>query len=514
MVPDLEKAASKCTKHETGIQKAEAALNSAVDKVFAKFCKEIRVANIREYETQRLSGAQARAKERLQYSKQIAALRSNLEYERNRDTEEDVVKFQGIIKADEKEMKTIEAKMEDLQKVIEKGTDQLAELREGLKEKQAELEKMNEDTKAVRNELKATNAKISSIQKAVTSNETQREQQRSQRHRLFKKCKLEEIYLPLADGSVSPDDLLETVDEAAAAATSGGVTTSGSTGPPLASADLDTADTEVQQRLQDQEAQIALDYSDLPDELCEDIDDQDDIAALNTQFSEKLRDIAAQIEGLAPNLKAVERLDGVKEKLKASATEYEETLQTAHDKKAAFEQIKQERVERFRLAFDHVSGCIDDIYKALTHSAAHTLGGQAYLNVEHADEPYLSGTRFTAMPPMKRFRNIEQLSGGEKTVAALALLFAIHSYNSVPFFVLDEVDAALDNVNVHKVARYISSRTKEQAFQCIVISLKDSFYDKADSLVGIYREQSVDCSRVVTVDLSQYQDGKEDFNDG
>ncbi len=58
------------------------------------------------------------------------------------------------------------------------------------------------------------------------------------------------------------------------------------------------------------------------------------------------------------------------------------------------------------------------------------------------------------MPPMKRFRDMEQLSGGEKTVAALALLFAIHSFHPSPFFVLDEVDAALDNSNVSKVAAY------------------------------------------------------------
>jgi structural maintenance of chromosome 1 len=59
------------------------------------------------------------------------------------------------------------------------------------------------------------------------------------------------------------------------------------------------------------------------------------------------------------------------------------------------------------------------------------------------------------MPPGKRFRDIETLSGGEKTVAALALLFAIHSYHPAPFFVLDEVDAALDNINVDKISNYI-----------------------------------------------------------
>ena len=75
-------------------------------------------------------------------------------------------------------------------------------------------------------------------------------------------------------------------------------------------------------------------------------------------------------------------------------------------------------------------------------------------------EPFLHGIKYTAMPPTKRFRDMEQLSGGEKTVAALALLFAIHNFRPSPFFVLDEVDAALDNTNVGKVANYIRKKTR------------------------------------------------------
>ena len=71
------------------------------------------------------------------------------------------------------------------------------------------------------------------------------------------------------------------------------------------------------------------------------------------------------------------------------------------------------------------------------------------------DEPYLAGVNYHTMPPTKRFRDMEHLSGGEKTMAALALLFAIHSYQPSPFFVLDEVDAALDNANVGKLVNYV-----------------------------------------------------------
>lgn len=107
------------------------------------------------------------------------------------------------------------------------------------------------------------------------------------------------------------------------------------------------------------------------------------------------------------------------------------------------------------------------------------------------------------MPPMKRFRDMDQLSGGEKTMAALALLFAIHSYRPSPFFVLDEVDAALDNANVAKIANYIHDHAGP-GFQFIVISLKNALFERSDSLVGIYRAQIENSSRALTLDVCFY----------
>jgi len=91
------------------------------------------------------------------------------------------------------------------------------------------------------------------------------------------------------------------------------------------------------------------------------------------------------------------------------------------------------RYEKFMDAFNHISVNINAIYKQLTQSTTHPLGGTAYLSLESEDEPYLHGIKYTAMPPTKRFRDMEQLSGGEKTVAALALLFAIHRYFQTRF---------------------------------------------------------------------------------
>ena len=107
------------------------------------------------------------------------------------------------------------------------------------------------------------------------------------------------------------------------------------------------------------------------------------------------------------------------------------------------------------------------------------------------------------MPPNKVFRDMEQLSGGEKAVASLALLFAIHHFRPSPFFVLDEVDAALDAVNVSRVANYVRSRSHKGDIQMVVISLKESFFKKSDAIIGAYRDQAKASSGVLHLDLTQ-----------
>ena len=118
------------------------------------------------------------------------------------------------------------------------------------------------------------------------------------------------------------------------------------------------------------------------------------------------------------------------------------------------------------------------------------------------------GINYNCVAPGKRFQPMSNLSGGEKTIAALALLFAVHSYQPAPFFVLDEIDAALDNTNIGKVASYIESQ--KGSMNIMVISLKEEFYSHADALVGIttnpqkMRESGALVSKVLTLDLTPW----------
>ena len=88
-------------------------------------------------------------------------------------------------------------------------------------------------------------------------------------------------------------------------------------------------------------------------------------------------------------------------------------------------------------------------------------------------------------------------------MAALALLFAVHSYQPSPFFVLDEVDAALDNANVAKISKYIREHAGP-GMQFIVISLKTGLFQSSEALVGIYRDQGANSSKALTLDVSKW----------
>ena len=221
------------------------------------------------------------------------------------------------------------------------------------------------------------------------------------------------------------------------------------------------------------------------------------------EFKVEISQLEEQLSSILPNMKAGEKFTDVSERLKTTDERLREAKMQARDVDERFQTVKEKRTEKFIRMFEHVSNTIDKIYKELTMSSKHPNGGNAYLSLESTDEPYLAGIKYHTMPPTKRFRDMEQLSGGEKTVAALALLFAIHSYHPAPFFVMDEVDAALDNVNVFKVSNYI--RMHSNSVQSIVISLKDGFYDKANSLVGVYRDRPGNCSHTMTLSLDEYQ---------
>ena len=136
----------------------------------------------------------------------------------------------------------------------------------------------------------------------------------------------------------------------------------------------------------------------------------------------QMSEIEVQLQKHLPQTSAIDaRSREVKTTFELTNAEFERARNAAKRARQAFEKIKKERYDRFNALYEHVSTCIDDIYKSLTNSQA----AVACLTAEDAEEPYRGGITYNCVAPGKRFQAMENLSGGEKTVAAICLLFAL-----------------------------------------------------------------------------------------
>ena len=106
-----------------------------------------------------------------------------------------------------------------------------------------------------------------------------------------------------------------------------------------------------------------------------------------------------------------------------------------------------------------------------------TGGGDAELEMKDSLDPFAEGILFQVRPYKKSWKHMSKLSGGEKTLSSLSLIFALHMYKPSPLYCMDEIDAALDYRNVAIVGKYIRERAKNTQF--IIISLRNNMFDLA-----------------------------------
>lgn len=168
-----------------------------------------------------------------------------------------------------------------------------------------------------------------------------------------------------------------------------------------------------------------------------------------------------------------------KKELEIRRADLNETVEQRDGVKSYCEELKRKRLDEFMEGFNTISLSLKEMYQMIT------MGGNAELDLVDSLDPFSEGIMFSVMPPKKSWRNISNLSGGEKTLSSLALVFALHKYKPTPLYVMDEIDAALDFRNVSIVANYIKDRTKNAQF--IVISLRNNMFELAQQLVGIYK---------------------------
>ncbi|KAF9479327.1 condensin complex subunit SMC1 [Pholiota conissans] len=482
VTPELKKSQNAHKSLQDRIAQFAHIVNKAEDGVFSSFCRKIGVSDIREYEERQLKVAQEESQARLRYDAQIARLTHAIEFEKEglNVARERLTRLETLVATEETNL----TKLQEQKSTAERDIASSESVVENLKEELAELQGTLEEKTKIVDQVKKTAMKSSKVLdqalKEIAAWNDEIEKLALERSSLYRKCRLEEIHIPLLEGDLKHVPMEENLREEMAM-------------------DVDEDDSGTQQPKAVADYGIQVDFSDMKEVDTEDINEA--LPRLDKEIADKI----AEIERMAPNMKAMERLDDVETKLADTEREAEKARKDSKQARDHFNDVRKRRCDLFNQAYNHISDNIDEVYKKLTKGKAAPMGGVAYLSLEDSEEPYNGGIKYHAMPPMKRFRDMEQLSGGEKTVAALALLFAIHSYQPAPFFVLDEVDAALDNTNVAKIANYIRAHASD-TFQFIVISLKGSLYERGHSLVGIYRDQEVNSSRTLTLDLTQYDD--------
>ncbi|KAG8343051.1 RecF RecN SMC N terminal domain [Trypanosoma vivax] len=146
------------------------------------------------------------------------------------------------------------------------------------------------------------------------------------------------------------------------------------------------------------------------------------------------------------------------------------------------QQLKEERRHSFMECFVRVQERLREVYQLLTH------GGDADLELVDVNDPF-EGINFVVRPPKKSWKQISNLSGGEKTLSSLALIFSLHDIKPTPIYVMDEIDAALDFRNVSIVANYILRQASGAQF--IIISLRNNMFELAHQLVGVCKVMDV-----------------------
>jgi len=223
------------------------------------------------------------------------------------------------------------------------------------------------------------------------------------------------------------------------------------------------------------------------------------IANLPEQANEKLwlenlESIARRIARLgAINLAAIDEYKSQSERktyLDAQNDDLVEALSTLEN---AIHKIDKETRQRFKETFDQVNASLQELFPKVFG------GGTAYLEMT-SDDLLDTGIAIMARPPGKRNSTIHLLSGGEKALTAIALVFSIFRLNPAPFCMLDEVDAPLDDANVGRYARLVKEMSKSVQF--IYITHNKIAMEMADQLLGVTMHEP-GVSRVVTVDVDE-----------
>ena len=211
------------------------------------------------------------------------------------------------------------------------------------------------------------------------------------------------------------------------------------------------------------------------------------------QLKHEISAVKSKIKSLGDvNVNAIEEYKEVSERYEFLKNQHDDIVKAEENLVGIIAELDRAMREQFAEKFKEIRLMFSEVFKELFG------GGKCDLTLVDEEDILESGIRIIAQPPGKKLQNMMQLSGGEKSLTAIALLFAIQSLKPSPFCLLDEIEAALDDSNVKRFAKYLDKLTKDTQF--IVITHRKGTMEQADILYGITMQEK-GISTLVSVNM-------------
>jgi len=216
-----------------------------------------------------------------------------------------------------------------------------------------------------------------------------------------------------------------------------------------------------------------------------------------SQLKDQREKLTRERDGIGPvNLRAEDEAQELEQELTGLLSERNDLMQAIEELRGGIQKINKEARERLVTAFEHVNAHFQRLFIRLFG------GGKAYLELIDSDDPLGAGLEIFAQPPGKALQSLSLLSGGEQTLASIALIFAMFLTNPAPICVLDEIDAPLDDANVDRVCNLLEEIAERGETRFLVITHHRLTMARMDRLYGVTMSEK-GVSQLVSVDLQQ-----------
>ncbi len=218
----------------------------------------------------------------------------------------------------------------------------------------------------------------------------------------------------------------------------------------------------------------------------------------NSQIKSHIDKLKRQIKDLGNiNMNAIEEFKATKERYEFLTTQKDDIITAEEKLRLLIEELTKAMEEQFEERFKIIANEFNTVFSKLFG------GGKGLLQLSDASDPLHAGIEIVAQPPGKKLQSMMLLSGGEKALTAIALLFAIQKMNPSPFCVLDEIEAALDDYNIKRFAGYLRDLSRQT--QYLIITHRKGTMESANALYGITMEEK-GVSKSVSVKFDETED--------